>query len=54
MTADSRLTRPFSCSSHNILSLVCGDYTRRGLDCQLDLLGLNTGTLDYGVYTLHN
>jgi hypothetical protein len=34
-----------------ILSRVCGDYTRRGLDCQLDLLDLDTGTLDYSVYT---
>jgi hypothetical protein len=30
---------------------VCGDYTRRGLDCQLDLLGLDTDTLNHSVYT---
>jgi hypothetical protein len=30
-----------------ILSRVCGDYTRRGLD----LLGLDTGTLNHSVYT---
>jgi hypothetical protein len=27
------------------------DYTRRGLDCQLDLLGLDTDTLNDRVYT---
>jgi hypothetical protein len=35
-----------------ILSHVCGDYTRRGLDCQLDLLDLDTDTLNHSVNTL--
>jgi hypothetical protein len=34
-----------------ILSRVCGNYTRRGLDCQLDLLGLDTDILNHSVYT---
>jgi hypothetical protein len=34
-----------------IESRVCGDYTRRGLDCQLDLLESNRDTLYYSVYS---
>jgi hypothetical protein len=37
-----------------ILSHVCGDYIRRVLDWQLDLLDTLTVTLNYGVYTLHS
>jgi hypothetical protein len=29
-----------------------GDYMRRGLDCQLDLLDYNTDTLSYSAHTL--
>jgi hypothetical protein len=34
-----------------ILSRVYGDYTRRGLDYQLDLLVLDKDTLNHSVYT---
>jgi hypothetical protein len=34
-----------------LLSRVRGDFTRRGLDCQLDLLDLDTDTLNHSVYT---
>jgi hypothetical protein len=35
-----------------MMSRVCGDYIRRILDWQLDLLGTVTVTLNYSVYTL--
>jgi hypothetical protein len=39
------------CMYTGILLRVCGDYKRRGLDCQVDLLESNTDTLNHSVYT---